>query len=214
MGQFFGKIDVATPPYSVQPCPGTCSGFELRQYEPQVHASVSYVPGSKDENSSFMTLASYIGVFGTPKNEVWCEKDQRMEPEAVAMTAPVVSSGAASTGVVTVERTAALRGSTAADSMEQSMTFILPTKYDIDTAPKPLDEKVTLSAEPGRLLAVKSFRGNTDQKTAAPKAEDFVKELQAEGFTVLGDWELARYNPPFTVPALKTNEIWVEVSHN
>lgn len=74
MGQVFGITGAKEPAFTVvwQNPP-----FEVRSYDPYFVAEVplsqstaAATDGKKADNSAFMTLAGYIGVFGEPKNQV------------------------------------------------------------------------------------------------------------------------------------------------
>ena len=69
---------------------------------------------------------------------------------------------------------------------------------------------------PARLVAVKNFSGSHDYKSAQEIATKFQAELEAYGLECKsrGVWQLARYNPPFTLWFLRTNEIWVDIVEN
>ena len=40
---------------------------------------------------------------------------------------------------------------------------------------------------------------------------DFINDLTKDGFKFSDEWRLARYNPPFTIPFLRKNELWVSI---
>ena len=113
-------------------------------------------------------------------------------PERIAMTAPVVSKGA------------------------NDMAFVLPSKYKSKaTAPQPTDPRVELVDVPERLVAVKSFSGSHDYDSSSQIAANFQTELEEYGLKPKSDaWQLARYNPPFTLWFLRTNEIWVDIEND
>jgi hypothetical protein len=67
MGQIIGVSNVKEPPYASLMQSG--SELEIRLYQP---IFVAEVFSDGNSNKAFMSLAKYIGVFGTPENEV-CE---------------------------------------------------------------------------------------------------------------------------------------------
>ncbi|VAH66197.1 unnamed protein product [Triticum turgidum subsp. durum] len=77
-----GKIIVETPKHEVL---HAGDGYEIRKYPPCVAAEVTYDPKEMkgDRDGGFQVLANYIGAFGKPQNT---------KPEAIAMTAPVITS--------------------------------------------------------------------------------------------------------------------------
>ena len=115
----------------------------------------------------------------------------RSEQEKIAMTAPVLTSG----------------------SEHQTMAFLLPSNYTIDTAPEPTDARVKLKEIPPRYEAVHQYSGLSDMTNCGPKVEQLYDHLRLDGVKVLegGSWHLDRYNPPTTIPWLRTNEIHIPV---
>ena len=186
---------------------------------PHVVACVSSNPNQEITDSDmFRLLAKYIGVFGTPQNLASSSSQNR---QVVAMTAPVLSSSSSSTPTPTAIAMTApvlnlnlndanMDANTNADARQ--MSFVLPAIFtSIQSAPTPTDPRVLLKEVLSHTIAVKSFSGSVDMATAAPIAEEFKSYLtNNHGFTCK-EWRLARYNPPFTLPFLRTNEIWVTI---
>merc|ERR1712199_85873 len=84
MGVYLGKpVMIEVPPYSVIARSGIA---EIRRYDACVVASVRSKGGELKGGDGFRMLARYIGAFGTPDNEGATGK-----PEAIKMTAPVVT---------------------------------------------------------------------------------------------------------------------------
>jgi hypothetical protein len=92
-----------------------------------------------------------------------------------------------------------------------TMSFSMPAKYSMATLPKPLNENVSLVAVPQRTVAVARFAGSFDDV-----------EKRVEGERVLAKWLkhnpkyqrvgapfYAGYDPPFTLPFLRRNEVLV-----
>mmetsp|Transcript_101472 Transcript_101472/g.180353 ORF Transcript_101472/g.180353 Transcript_101472/m.180353 type:complete len:207 (-) Transcript_101472:79-699(-) len=205
MGMIFGKIDVAQPEFKVMQ---RMNGYEVRQVATYCIAEVVGGASSSEEfgNRHFRTLAQYIGVFGAPNNTRRESMDMtapvlssKGEPEKMDMTAPVLSS---------------------ASKENYAMSFILPSQYSVENAPVPHDQGIRLRQVPSRRIAVQSFSGNVDDEAAAEKALWLLEQVKQDGYrlaqppvdTFGRGWELARFNPPFTIPFLKTNEIQVHLS--
>ena len=192
MGMVFGKIDVECMPYTIL---RGLPRYEIRSY-PTVVVAETFAGASGAENNSFRKLAKYIGVFGVPENTRKDGGAQRIAmtgpvltkgPQPIAMTAPVLSGN----GV--------------------SMAFVLPKDMNLETAPKPLSQDIKLREIPPRICAVLQFTWNVRDDGAEKMAQDFITELRNDGLNTNGEWSLARYNPPFTIPFLRTNEIIVEL---
>jgi hypothetical protein len=117
------------------------------------------------------------------------------EPEPVAMTAPVITAEGREeqTGKVT-------------------MQFLLPSKYGkVEEAPRPTDERVVLREVGERKYAVVTFGGLTGDKVVAEKVEGLKTALEKDGHAITGPYVLSRYNPPWTLPPLRTNEVMIPV---
>lgn len=92
------------------------------------------------------------------------------------------------------------------------MNFTLPSEYSMADLPRPEDDSVTLHEVPERTVAVIAFSG----WATAGKVERFTGELLAtlaeNGIEVTGTPGLNQYNPPWTPPFMRRNEIAVEVA--
>ncbi|XP_071687934.1 heme-binding-like protein At3g10130, chloroplastic [Rutidosis leptorrhynchoides] len=197
MGMVFGMITVETPKFEVIQ---TTTDYEIRQYPPSVAAEVTYDPaelkGNKD--GGFTLLANYIGVLGNPQNK---------KPEKIAMTAPVITKSAAEK----IDMTAPVvtKGN---EGGRVTMQFILPEKYKkAEDAPVPVDERVVIREEGERKYGVVGFSGVATEKVVAEKVEKLKKDLERDGFKVAGEYVLGRYNPPWTLPPFRTNEVMIPV---
>ena len=95
------------------------------------------------------------------------------------------------------------------------MSFVLPSDIKShEDAPIPTDPRVSLETIPARTLAVRTFSGNMDDSVAQKEEQDFRLDVgRTETWKVKenGAAMLARYNPPWTLPWLKTNKVLVEV---
>lgn len=171
--------------------------FELRQYKPVIIAEV-LVDGDMDKASGkgFRLLAGYI--FGN--NSI-----QSGQSAKIAMTAPVTlkaqSEKIAMTAPVTIK----------ADAQQWRVNFVMPAEYTMDSLPKPNNSQVTLKEMPGRKVAVIRFSGLVNEEKTAQKTKELrdwmaSKKLQP----VSSEPELARYNPPWTLPFLRRNEIIIQ----
>lgn len=222
MGILLGKISVEVPDHRVVQ---TADGYEVRRYPSQVSAIVRAADlpdtydGSKERESKFTTdafrlLGRYIGAFGSAHNlgvnsvavdTVAVTTSTECAPESISMTAPVV---------VTPFRPADASATSDAPVSSQSMRFLLPAdKYKcVDDAPVPSNEAIKLEVvEGGRCEAVRSFSGNFDMGSARSEADMLLKDLDRDAVAVVGHWDVQGYNPPFTLPWLKRNEIHVPV---
>uniref|UniRef100_A0A5B6YFV9 Heme-binding-like protein n=1 Tax=Davidia involucrata TaxID=16924 RepID=A0A5B6YFV9_DAVIN len=196
MGMVFGKICVETPKFEVVQ---STDEYEIRKYSPSVVAEVTYDPsqfkGNKD--GGFTVLANYIGALGNPQNT---------KPEKIAMTAPVITKSSEK-----IAMTAPVVTKTGEEKMV-TMQFILPSKYTkAEEVPKPVDERVVIGEEGERKYGVVRFGGSATEEVVEGKVEKLKNNLERDGYKVIGEFVLARYNPPWTLPAFRTNEIMIPI---
>lgn len=136
--------------------------------------------------------------------------------EDVAMTAPVLTRGAASRPAPpvggeseTVPMTAPVR--TERDGARVTMAFFLPAEYTPESAPTPTDPAVRLVVEPPRTVAARRFSWYaTDQRVAAERTR-LLGVLADRGVETRGDPVLLQYDDPWTPPFMRRNEVEVPV---
>ncbi|XP_004506644.1 heme-binding-like protein At3g10130, chloroplastic [Cicer arietinum] len=202
MGMVFGKIGVETPKYEVIK---TTQDYEIRKYAPSVAAEVTYDPsefkGNKD--GGFMVLANYIGALGNPQNT---------KPEKIAMTAPVITKETTLSEKIPMTAPVVTKSGGDETNKKVTMQFILPSNYGKgEEAPKPIDERVVIREEGERVYGVVKFGGVASDDVVKEKVEKLSLSLEKDGFKVVGDFLLARYNPPWTIPVFRTNEVMIPV---
>ena len=188
----------------------TVGAIELRAYEPSLLAEVETV-GERGAaiNAGFRILAGYIfgGNHGGNKIAMTAPVTQAPEPapeqkqgEKIAMTAPVTQEAIA-TGST---------GSAGSDARWR-VAFMMPSKFTLETLPKPNDDRIKFRvSEPVKRAAIvfDGFSTQSNLETHRAKLEAFVKE---RGLKTLGDYQMAFYNDPFTLPWNRRNEWWVVI---
>lgn len=185
--------------------------FELRLYAPMILAE-TYVEGSLDRasNRGFQRLAGYI--FG----------DNRMQSrdtgEKIAMTSPVVveagSQKIAMTAPVTVEASPQKIAMTAPVTVESSagrwrVGFVMPSRYSMATLPTPNNPDVTLREIPEQKTAAIVFAGFAGEGKVKAKTEALLAWMASRGLEPVSTPQLARYDPPWTLPFFRRNEILI-----
>ncbi|CAM9822576.1 unnamed protein product [Chrysoparadoxa australica] len=159
-----------------------CGSYELRKYEAY---SVAVTDMPEGDGTVFNTLASWL--FGDNEDNV-----------AMEMTTPVICDRA---------------GDGAA-----TMAFVLPPEFDADTAPRPTgaraDQVGFRRVEEGQLQAVVTFPGFATRGEALRQLNALRSALAHDGLVVLdpeGSYSLLQYNPPYTAPWLRRNELTLKV---
>ena len=92
------------------------------------------------------------------------------------------------------------------------VSFVMPSKYSLATLPLPNDPEVKIREIPGTTVAVLRYSWLNGIDRVQKKTEDLNRWLAANHYLTLGTPQLARYDPPWTLPMLRRNEIMVEVS--
>ena len=111
--------------------------------------------------------------------------------EKIAMTAPVFLNQAGQT--------------------TKTMSFVLPKDFVLLKAPLPIDPAVNLTELSNYSVAVITFSGFLNQDTISSKKVMLEKWAEIRGLKVIGEAIAAGYNPPFTLPFLRRNEIFIPV---
>ena len=170
--------------------------FEVRAYAPMIVAEVQ-VEGDLDGASSqgFRLIAAYI--FG--QNQV-SEKiemtapvtvvDQSVKNAKIAMTAPVGIESNAGKWVV---------------------SFVMPAEYTMETIPKPLNSQVQLRQTLAMKKAVISFSGFYNDQKVAEKTLELEQWMKIKNLQSAGAPNFARYNPPWTLPFMRRNEVMINL---
>ena len=91
------------------------------------------------------------------------------------------------------------------------MSFTMPSEYSMNDLPAPQDGSVSLHTVPERTIAAISFSGWATAGKVRRNKEALLATLEAEGIEVIGAPTLNQYNPPWTPPFLRRNEVVVEV---
>jgi len=190
IASIFGFEAVEEPAYTVL---HRSDLIEVRRYEPYVVASVEGKPGFREsQNAAFRRLASYI--FG----------DNRAQRE-LAMTAPVTMAPTATR----LEMTAPVLMT--ANAQTWQMSFVLPRGVTLQNAPVPLDQGIQLTEIPTHEVSVIRFSGGFDEHACREQESVLRTWLTQSAWEAIAPARYAGYNPPFTLPFLKRNEVLIPV---
>jgi hypothetical protein len=166
--------------------------FEIREYPSLIVAQVE-VPGDLSEASSagFRLIANYIfgnniAVRGGGVNMA------EPVPEKIAMTVPVIAEG---------------KG----DQKTWLIQFVMPKQYALETLPKPNNAQVKLLAMGPQKLAVIRFTGFVGDDKVQEKTAELMAWIKSKNALPLGNPRLARYNPPWSIPWMRRNEILIPI---
>uniref|UniRef100_UPI003F6C7AEE SOUL family heme-binding protein n=1 Tax=Congregibacter sp. TaxID=2744308 RepID=UPI003F6C7AEE len=130
------------------------------------------------------------------------------ESEKISMTAPVTMQAVPEKIAMTTPVTSTREGE------EWRVQFIMPKEYTLDTLPFPDDPAVTLREVPRSYYAVLRFSGLVSEKKRALKTGELLQWAAHRGITTIGNPSLARYDPPWTLPFLRRNEVRIQYDPN
>ena len=123
--------------------------------------------------------------FGVLAEYIFGRNDQN---ERIGMTAPVIT-----------------------DRDKDKMSFIMPKNYTPESLPRPKSPQIKMDQVPKSRVAVIRFSGFTSPKKTDEEAEKLLVVLKSSGIEIDGEPFLMRYNPPWTLPFLRRNEVAVKV---
>ncbi|WP_223177884.1 SOUL family heme-binding protein [Pseudohalioglobus sediminis] len=95
---------------------------------------------------------------------------------------------------------------------EPLMAFTMPAEYTMAELPEPDNEAVTLREVDARTVAVTQFSGWATAGRVARAERELREALAQRDITVTGAATLNQYNPPWTLPFLRRNEVMVPVA--
>lgn len=170
--------------------------YEVRMYEPYIVAE-TVVSGSYDKalNNGFRNIADYIFGNNTASEKIAMttpvsENVDKDKSEKIDMTVPVIDQG---------------------DDIRRVVSFVMPSKYTLETIPKPNTDLVNLREVEERKVAVLEYGWYTNKKKIKEKTEILLKQLEEDGVETVGEVSSARYNPPLSIPVLLRNEVLIEI---
>lgn len=165
------------------------ASVEIRTYAPR-RAAETEVPGQADaaRGEGFKRLAGYI--FGANQAKV-----------TIAMTAPVAQAGQTIAMTAPVTQSATPGG--------WVVQFFLPAT--LTDPPLPNDPRVRLTTVPAATMAVLRFGGVASQDAIAARRTELLAALSGSGWRPSGEPVAWFYDPPWTLPPFRRNEVAVPV---
>lgn len=188
-----GATDTEEAAYTVEK---TAGRFEVRRYEPQVVAEVRVEAAMEAAgNQAFRLLYGYISGDNRGRTKIAMTAPVGQEPaqgqgEKIAMTSPVSQQKTSNTWAV---------------------TFMMPSSYTLETLPEPRDSRVRLRRVPAQRMAAVRYRGRWTRQGYEQHLDRLQTWMEQNGLQPAGTPVWARYNPPFTPPFLRRNEVLIPV---
>jgi hypothetical protein len=170
----------------------TSGNIEIRDYAPMIVAEVDVTGGRRDAiGKGFRIIADYIfGNNTTAQKLPMTAAVTQQDSEKIAMTAPVTQQG---------------------DGNTWRVRFIMPSSYTMETLPKPNNPAVELKQIGAKRYAVIRFSGMAGEDSLKRYTEELNAFIGAKKLTPLSVPTYAFFNPPWTLPFLRRNEVMVEI---
>ncbi len=180
---------VEQPVYAIATSDGP---IETRSYGPIIAAEAELKGERKAAiNEGFRLIAAYI--FGANKPNIKIAMTAPVQQQAnqkIAMTAPVTQQS---------------------DGNTWTVRFIMPSNWSLETLPAPDDARVTLKPVPAKRMLVIRFSGLASDSAIAEKVDELRQYASSHNLTTVGEPLLAFYNPPWTLPFFRRNEVMFEL---
>jgi hypothetical protein len=173
---------------------------EIRRYGDRIAAqTVVNGDNAAARNAGFQRLAGYI--FGGNSRRV-----------SISMTAPVAQSDAASagSGSQTISMTAPVAQAPSGTG-RWTVQFFMPAAYTMETLPVPRDPAVQLVVVPAETYAVLKFSGVGSVRAVDSHTAELITGLAGSGWRPNAEPVAWFYDPPWTLPPLRRNEVAVRV---
>jgi len=191
----FGNSGVEIAPYQVIVADSE-QNIELRKYDQLILVSAPMrADMDAKKNEPFSKLFEYISGNNTLK-------------VAIPMTAPLLLSDGEEKGVK-IPMTAPVFMEV--EDRLGAMSFVMPASYTLETTPLPKDSELKLSEIKNVTYAVIQFNGLLDSNNISKHRELLEDWIDVKGLKVIGGYKAAGYNPPFTIPAFRRNEVLIPV---
>ncbi|MDT5010310.1 MAG: hypothetical protein QOH57_1927 [Mycobacterium sp.] len=109
----------------------------------------------------------------------------------IAMTAPVAQTSDA--------------------ARKSTISFFMPVKWTMETLPRPNDDNVTLVEVPAETVAVLRFTGDRSPGAVEHRVGQLRQALSSSNYRPTGQARAWFYDPPFTLPFRRRNEVVIPV---
>ena len=175
------------------------NNLEIRRYEPRLALETTIQGGDwkNARSQAFRRLFNYIS-----------GDNQRVSK--ISMTAPAkIAMGASGSGIE-IAMTSPVEILPHKDRLK--MRFFLPSELDVKTVPVPRDPKVRVISVPRQTLAVLGFTGLASKSDLVTQHDKLTKALASTHWDVQGSMTAYFYDPPWTIPFMRRNEVAVHVS--
>jgi hypothetical protein len=184
--------NIETPVYHVVE---TRSDYQIRQYDSYIIAETAQKGSQKESLSGgFRELFQYITGNNVARSKI-------------AMTAPVLQSGEGGAEKIPMSAPVIKQG----EGVSRCIAFVMPKGSQLDQLPRPKSANVRLRVVPPGCFAVIAFSGYPAEGKMKAKTAKLLAALVRDGRLTRATPQIALYNPPWTPPFMRRNEVMVEI---
>jgi hypothetical protein len=166
---------------------------EIRRYGPRLAAdTVANGPEEEARSAGFKRLADYIFGNNSATAQIAMTAPVAQASERIAMTAPVAQ--------------------TRETSGQWRIRFFMPHNYTRETLPRPNDPAVVIVTVPEETYVVLRFSGSRSGPAVAREQGRLLEALRGSNWRARSEPVGWFYDLPWTIPALRRNEVAVQVT--
>ena len=160
--------------------------YEIREYDDRLAVQTSQENG---QNRAFRKLFKYIS-------------GSNISSTKIEMTIPVTQS-------IKIDMTTPVTQKFQDGKI--IMRFFLPRKFQLETAPQPLSEDLSITVVKGGKYAVMKYSGRSTVKNFEKHSKLLLEALSINKIATLGDPIKATFNGPLTPFFVRRNEVMVRL---
>ena len=160
--------------------------YEIREYDDRLAVQTSQENG---QNRAFRKLFKYIS-------------GSNISSTKIEMTIPVTQS-------IKIDMTTPVTQKFQDGKI--IMRFFLPRKFQLETAPQPLSENLSITVVKGGKYAVMKYSGRSTVKNFENHSKLLLEALSINKIATLGDPIKATFNGPLTPFFVRRNEVMVRL---
>jgi len=170
--------------------------FESRDYEQYIVAEVDVEASYNGAlNTGFGILAGYI--FGGNSART-----------SIAMTAPVTEKNTQKSEKIQMTKPVSAYRK---QGQVYTISFSMPSKYTLDTLPRPNDANIRLREVPASRMAALRFSGSSNERLVTKKTSELMEWLKQKNLNPKSPVASCQYNPPWIPGPFRTNEVIVTI---
>jgi len=169
--------------------------IEIREYTPQIVAEALISGNRKDAlKQGFRTIADYIFGNNQSANKIaMTEPVTQQTSTRIAMTAPVTQK---------------------IEGNKWLIRFIMPAEYNLESLPKPNNKDVIIKQIKSKKFATIRFSGISSDSNLAKNTEKLQNFTRKNQIQTISEPTYSFFNPPWTLPFLRRNEVMIEIITN